>query len=94
VVCSDFYLFETLHGLRAHRIDNAARSLLEALQLTHKVRIDHGTFSTLDLSQGQRKRLALLVAYLEGRPFYLFDEWAAIMTLHSRTCSIDSYCRR
>jgi putative pyoverdin transport system ATP-binding/permease protein len=36
-----------------------------------------GVFSTLGLSQGQRKRLALLVAYLEDRPFYVFDEWAA-----------------
>jgi putative ATP-binding cassette transporter len=33
--------------------------------------------STLDLSQGQRKRLALLTAYLEDRPIYLFDEWAS-----------------
>jgi putative ATP-binding cassette transporter len=29
------------------------------------------------VSQGQRKRLALVTAYLEDRPFYLFDEWAA-----------------
>lgn len=36
-----------------------------------------GQFSTVDLSQGQRKRLALLTAYLEDRPIYLFDEWAA-----------------
>ena len=36
-----------------------------------------GPFSTTDLSQGQRKRLALLTAYLEDRPIYLFDEWAA-----------------
>src|SRR4029077_10583080 len=33
--------------------------------------------STTALSQGQRKRLALLNAYLEDRPLYLFDEWAA-----------------
>jgi len=42
-----------------------------------KVSIVNGKFSTLNLSQGQRKRLALLVAYLEDRPIYLFDEWAA-----------------
>jgi putative pyoverdin transport system ATP-binding/permease protein len=47
------------------------------LQLDHKVSIKDGAFSTLELSQGQRKRLALLVAYLEDRPFYVFDEWAA-----------------
>jgi putative ATP-binding cassette transporter len=34
-------------------------------------------FSTTQLSSGQRKRLALLCAYLEDRPFYLFDEWAS-----------------
>jgi putative ATP-binding cassette transporter len=33
--------------------------------------------STTAVSQGQRKRLALLTAYLEDRAFYLFDEWAA-----------------
>ncbi|SAL72763.1 cyclic peptide transporter [Caballeronia peredens] len=77
VVFSDFYLFDALLGMRVHDIDATARALLDELQLAHKVRIENGAFSTLDLSQGQRKRLALLVAYLEDRPFYLFDEWAA-----------------
>jgi putative pyoverdin transport system ATP-binding/permease protein len=77
VVFSDFYLFDTLLGLRVQGIDATARVLLDELQLAHKVRVQNGVFSTLDLSQGQRKRLALLVAYLEDRPFYLFDEWAA-----------------
>ena len=36
-----------------------------------------GAFTTRALSQGQRKRLALVVAYLEDRPFLVFDEWAA-----------------
>ena len=36
-----------------------------------------GVFSTTRLSRGQRKRLALVTAYLEDRPIYLFDEWAA-----------------
>ncbi|SAK64345.1 cyclic peptide transporter [Caballeronia pedi] len=77
VVFSDFYLFDSLLGLRAGDSDATARALLDDLQLAHKVKIENGAFSTLDLSQGQRKRLALLVAYLEDRPFYLFDEWAA-----------------
>jgi putative ATP-binding cassette transporter len=51
--------------------------LLAKLALDHKVRVEHGAFSTRALSTGQRKRLALVVAYLEDRPFYLFDEWAA-----------------
>ncbi len=33
--------------------------------------------SSIELSQGQRKRLALLTAYLEDRDIYIFDEWAA-----------------
>ncbi len=77
VVFSDFFLFDTLLGIRLDNVDRAAHALLEDLQLAHKVKIENGVFSTLDLSQGQRKRLALLVSYLEDRPFYLFDEWAA-----------------
>jgi putative ATP-binding cassette transporter len=41
------------------------------------VKVVDGAFSNRALSTGQRKRLALVVAYLEDRPFYLFDEWAA-----------------
>ena len=76
-VFSDFYLFDSLLGFEGKELDAEARVYLAHLQLDHKVRIENGAFSTLDLSQGQRKRLALLVAYLEDRPFYLFDEWAA-----------------
>ncbi len=77
VVFSDFFLFEHLLGLPPEGLDAQARELLKSLQLDHKLTIEGGRFSTLDLSQGQRKRLALLVAYLEDRPFYVFDEWAA-----------------
>jgi putative ATP-binding cassette transporter len=41
------------------------------------VQIEDRKFSTLNLSQGQRKRLALLTSYLEDRSIYIFDEWAA-----------------
>ena len=41
------------------------------------VTVSDGVFSTTKLSRGQRKRLALVTAYLEDRPIYLFDEWAA-----------------
>ena len=53
------------------------RKYLAQLQLDHKVKVEDGALSTIELSQGQRKRLALLTAYLEDRPIYLFDEWAA-----------------
>jgi putative ATP-binding cassette transporter len=77
VVFSDFFLFDTLLGMHAEGLDALAQQLLVDLQLDHKVSVKGGRFSTLDLSQGQRKRLALVVAYLEDRPFYVFDEWAA-----------------
>ena len=50
---------------------------LRYLELDQKVRVTEQRLSTTDLSQGQRRRLALLTAYLEDRPFYVFDEWAA-----------------
>jgi putative ATP-binding cassette transporter len=77
VVFSDFWLFESLLGLENPTLDEQARDYLVRLQLDHKVDIQDGMFSTVRLSQGQRKRLALLTAYLEGRPIYVFDEWAA-----------------
>ena len=76
-VFSDFYLFETLLGLDARRVESEASRYLQELHLDRKVKIRNGNFSTTALSQGQRKRLALLTAYLEDRPFYLFDEWAS-----------------
>ncbi|MET0285731.1 MAG: cyclic peptide export ABC transporter [Polyangiales bacterium] len=74
-VFSEFHLFDDLLGLEGR--DEHARVLLSSLQLEHKVRIEHGKFSTTALSTGQRKRLALLVACLEDRPVHVFDEWAA-----------------
>ena len=76
-VFSDFFVFETLLGLEHPQLDTRAREYLTTLNLERKVRVCDGAFSTTALSQGQRKRLALLTAYLEDRPFYLFDEWAS-----------------
>ncbi|MBW4622951.1 MAG: cyclic peptide export ABC transporter [Cyanosarcina radialis HA8281-LM2] len=74
-VFSDFYLFERFLGL--DRTDSRVRDYLVKLQLDRKVKVADGRLSTTNLSQGQRKRLALLTAYLEDRPIYLFDEWAS-----------------
>lgn len=76
-VFSDFYLFDQLLGLSQSDLDAQARKYIAELQLEHKVKVENGKFSTTELSQGQRKRLALLAAYLEDRPVYVFDEWAA-----------------
>ena len=76
-VFADFFLFNTFLGLDDPHLDSSAQKYLRELQLDHKVKIEGGKLSTTNLSQGQRKRLALLTAYLEDRPIYLFDEWAA-----------------
>jgi putative ATP-binding cassette transporter len=76
-VFSDFYLFDSFIGLSAVNLDERAQLYLRQLHLDRKVKIQDQKLSTIFLSQGQRKRLALLTAYLEDRPFYLFDEWAS-----------------
>jgi putative pyoverdin transport system ATP-binding/permease protein len=77
VVFADFFLFDSFLGLQASQLEQHAGKYLVQLQLDHKVEIKDGKLSTTDLSQGQRKRLALLTSYLEDRQVYLFDEWAA-----------------
>ncbi|MGW4115978.1 cyclic peptide export ABC transporter [Actinosynnema sp. NPDC004786] len=76
-VFTDFFLFDSLVGLPAADREDRAREYLRRLRLDHKVRVEGDRFSTTALSQGQRKRLALLAAYLSDRPCYVFDEWAA-----------------
>lgn len=77
MIFSDFFLFDSLLGLCSPDLDEKAREYLIKFHLDHKVEIKGGVLSTTNLSQGQRKRLALLTAYLENRPIYIFDEWAA-----------------
>lgn len=76
-VFSDFYLFDRLLSTQTLTLDTQAQEYLNILELDRKVSVHSGQLSTVSLSQGQRKRLALLAAYLEDRPIYLFDEWAA-----------------
>jgi len=76
-VFTDFFLFEDYLGMDRPGLDQEVRDLLERLQIAHKVTVADGRLSTVDLSQGQRKRLALLTALLEDRAMYVFDEWAA-----------------
>ncbi len=76
-VFGDFYLFDKLYGIDYKGKEKEIQQYLEILQLDKKVEIENGKFSTTQLSTGQKKRLALLVTYLEDRPIYLFDEWAA-----------------
>jgi putative pyoverdin transport system ATP-binding/permease protein len=72
----DYHLFEKLYGVPDS--DPAeVDSLLRQFRLRDKTHLTDHQFSTLDLSAGQRKRLALIVSLLEKRPLLLLDEWAA-----------------
>ena len=77
VVFYDFYLFDNLLNLGKDISDAQVYDYLVKLQLNEKVELKNGVLSTTALSQGQRKRLALLTAYLEDRAIYVFDEWAS-----------------
>jgi len=77
VVFDGAVVFDNLWGLDTVNIDQRAREYLRQLELDRVVTVTDGAFSTVKLSRGQRKRLALLTAYLEDRPIYVFDEWAA-----------------
>lgn len=77
VVFSDFFLFDRLLGIEKDSLDQQAQEYLQKLHLNTKVQVKDGLLSTTALSQGQRKRLALLTVFLEDRPIYLFDEWAS-----------------
>ncbi|MDQ1355458.1 MAG: hypothetical protein QG657_5768 [Acidobacteriota bacterium] len=77
VVFSDYHLFEKLYSIDLTGKEPDIQKYLKLLRLEQKVTLENNAFSTVDLSGGQRKRLALLQCYLEGHPIYLFDEIAA-----------------
>ncbi|MFJ3119039.1 cyclic peptide export ABC transporter [Pseudomonas protegens] len=76
-VFSDYYLFDDLVQGNAGKSLDVATQYLNRLEIAHKVSVKDGAFTTTDLSTGQRKRLALVNAWLEERPVLVFDEWAA-----------------
>lgn len=78
-VFTDFHLFNRVIGPGRETANTViAKEYLARLGLAEKVQIDCRNYTTTKaLSNGQRKRLALLCAYLEDRPIYVLDEWAA-----------------
>jgi putative ATP-binding cassette transporter len=76
IIFSDFHLFLKLYGIK--NIDQEkVDEFLKLMALADKTTFLGDRFSHTDLSTGQRKRLALLITYLEDRSIYVFDEWAA-----------------
>jgi putative pyoverdin transport system ATP-binding/permease protein len=75
-VFSDYHLFDRLYGFRDVSPDRV-KELLKLMEIEDKTGFVGGRFTTIELSSGQRKRLALIVALLEDRPILVLDEWAA-----------------
>ena len=77
-IFSDQHLFKQLIGHQGDTPDDALVSAwLHKLNLQSKVSVAEHQLSTDKLSQGQRKRLAMLIAVAEQKDILLLDEWAA-----------------
>lgn len=76
-VYSDFYLFDKLYGYNGVVDENNINNLIDQMGLKDKVSFDNNAFSSISLSTGQRKRLALISALLENKSILVLDEWAA-----------------
>ncbi|MFH0997748.1 MAG: cyclic peptide export ABC transporter [Pseudomonadota bacterium] len=76
IIFSDFHLFDRLYGIK-NVDEKKLNTLLNTMELSDKITYGDGKFSNINLSTGQRKRLALVIALMEDRAIYVFDEVAA-----------------
>ena len=75
-VFTDYHLFRNAYGFGGIEPDRVYE-LLVWMKLDHVTGFHDGRFDSINLSAGQRKRLALVVALLEDRPIIVLDEWAS-----------------
>lgn len=77
VIYSDYYLFRKLYRKYSCEDEVRINKYLRSLGLEGKTEFVDGYFTSTNLSDGQRRRLALLIALVEDKDIYIFDEWAA-----------------
>jgi putative ATP-binding cassette transporter len=75
-IFSDPYIFDRLYGW-PDADAGAVNGMLADMGIGGRTRFADGRFSSVDLSTGQRKRLAWVIAMIEARPILLLDQWAA-----------------
>lgn len=75
VTLIDAHLFDRAYGLRVD--DAQIEDRLAALGIDDVVGVVDGRFSSVALSSGQGRRLALAIALMEERPVLVLDEWDA-----------------
>lgn len=88
-IFSDGHLFKVLYHIEDAVLKTKGSEYLELLEVGDKVRIENQKFSTIKLSYGQRKRLSLVMALMEGKEIYAFDEWAANQDPHFKAIFYD-----
>lgn len=92
VLFNDFFLFDDVDNVH-ERTAGHVEKLLHLLKLDHKVAFRDGRFTTTALSQGQRKRLALLQAWLENRPFICLTSGRRTRIQALKRCSTRCCCQ-
>jgi len=83
IIFTDFHLFDRLYGLPIVDEDQL-KALLQVMDLEKKTQYLDSKFTHIDLSTGQKKRLAFISAVLEDKPIYILDELAADQDPHFR----------
>ncbi|MEO5368584.1 MAG: cyclic peptide export ABC transporter [Magnetococcus sp. DMHC-1] len=75
-IFSDFHIFDKFYGVK-HVDDERLRELLKIMKLEKNTDFINGKYTNINLSTGQRKRLAYIAALMDDKEIYIFDEWAA-----------------
>lgn len=83
VVLTDSYLFNDLGHLTDEQLEETS-FYLKMMEMDKKVNVEAKKFSTIELSEGQKKRLQLVYMLLEDKEIYIFDEWVAYQDAHSK----------
>jgi putative ATP-binding cassette transporter len=77
-VFGDFCLFEGVADLKHEDFDERATDLAAWLKLERwRLATRSASGKSAALSSGERRRIALLMALLQDRPIFMFDEWAS-----------------
>jgi putative ATP-binding cassette transporter len=77
-VFTDFYLFSELIDSEGQHADTQLiKEWVERLQMEGKVPVEDSRLVNVNMSQGQRKRLGLLLSVVENKQILILDEWAA-----------------
>ncbi|MDO9103820.1 MAG: cyclic peptide export ABC transporter [Methylovulum sp.] len=76
IIFTDFHLFDRFYGHQDVAVDSV-NEYLTLMGLEQKTGFKNGRFINANLSTGQKKRLALIIALLEDKSIYVFDEVAA-----------------